>query len=89
MIPTRVTAGMALAALARAEHCDVEHPHGRLALRSRYEPSFELEIEFAAFEPDVVGCLGWAIPILRTPAKRPFAASCPYTLGNRDAWGAN
>jgi hypothetical protein len=64
-LPRDVFAAMYVAALARAEHCPVYIERGTLDLYRRYEPSGALWSAWSERVAQVVGALGFAVPVMR------------------------
>jgi hypothetical protein len=81
-IPHDVFCGMWVAAWARAEHCPYNVlPHGYLEPHCRYTPSDDLWVATAQSMRQLVGCLGFAIPLAFDGRQRAFGASWPMTFG--------
>jgi hypothetical protein len=79
-VPEPVTRAMWVAAWARAEHCPLNIlPNGWLEPHCRYTPSDELWAATAQTMRELVGCLGFAIPIRLDVRGRAFGASWPMT----------
>jgi hypothetical protein len=71
-----VALGMFVASWARAEFCPVNIiEDGTLELHCRYTPNDALEGAFGRWRAHVVGCIGWALPLLFGERHKPFAAS--------------
>ena len=78
-VPHAVMQGMWIAAWARAEGCPLNILAGRLEPHSRFEPSNDLWAAVGQGMGNIVGAMGFAIPIRLDPSKRAFAASWPVT----------
>jgi hypothetical protein len=74
-IPPRVLAAMYTAAWARAEHCPLNVIAGRLEPHCRYEPTEALWAAFGQAQGEIIGALGFGVPILVDDKRRAFAAS--------------
>ncbi len=79
-VPHQVFVAMWVAAWARAEHCPLNIlPEGWLEPHCRYTPSDDLMLAVSQTMRELVGALGFAIPIMVDQSKRAFAASWPLT----------
>jgi hypothetical protein len=80
-IPHAVYVGMWVTAWARAEHCGLLVAGGCLEPHCRYTPSDELYAALGQAMRDVVGVLGFGVPIMvNRDTKRAWAASWPMTF---------
>jgi hypothetical protein len=78
-VPAAVTRAMWVAAWARAEHCPLNIvPAGWLEPHCKYEPSDDLWAATSQTMRELVGCLGFAVPIMLDQHKRAWAASWPW-----------
>jgi hypothetical protein len=80
-VPHAVFTAMYVAAWARAEGCPLNIVAGRLEPSVRNEPSDDLWAATAQSMGQLVGSLGFAIPILRDPHGRAVAATWPAWWG--------
>jgi hypothetical protein len=77
-VPPAVVRGMWIAAWARAERCPLNVlPAGWLEPHCRYTPSDELWAAVAQGMREIVGALGFAVPILLDQRRRAYAATWP------------
>ena len=82
-VPHEVFVGMWVAAWAQAEGCGLCVTSGRLEPSCRYEPSEQLWMATARSMGNLVGCLGFAIPVALDGHRCARAAIWPGT------WGGN
>ncbi len=82
-VPHAVFVGMYTAAWARAEHCGLHVTAGRLEPSCRYEPTEALWAATAQAMGAMVGCLGFAVPVMLDEHRRACAATWPRS------WEAN
>jgi hypothetical protein len=78
-IPMPVTVAMYVAAWARAEHCGLTIVDRRLEPWCRYRPTAALEHAIASSATELVGIVGFAVPLLFNERRVAFAASWPLT----------
>ena len=76
-VPHAVFVGMYTAAWARAEHCGLDIISGRLEPHCRYTPSEALCAAVTQAAGNIVGVLGFGVPLLLDERHRAFAASWP------------
>lgn len=78
-IPMPVTVAMYVAAWARAEHCGLQIVDRKLEPWCRYRPTAALERAIASSATELVGIVGFAVPLLFNDRRVAFAASWPLT----------
>jgi hypothetical protein len=78
-MPNSVFCAMWVASWARAEHCPLTLTAGRLEPYCKYNPSEGLWAAVGQQMGNIIGSLGFAIPIMLDERKRPRAASWPFT----------
>jgi hypothetical protein len=83
-IPQSVISGMYVAAWARAEHCPLNIVAGRLEPHCRYNPSEILWANVAQAMGEIIGVLGFGVPILRDDKERAWAASWRFSAHGRN-----
>jgi len=86
-IPHAVFVGMYTAAWARAEGCPLNILSGRLEPHCRHNPSDALWSAVAQGMGNIVGVLGFGIPVLRDERQAARAATWPATFGWSGATG--